>query len=102
MLRILSSFLIVGASLLQAGAASAFPSRQITIVVPFTPGTNADTIARLLADRLARSLNQPVIIENKAGGATIPGTLAVLQAPTDGHTLLQSGTNTNINPLLGT
>ena len=97
----LLSVLIAGVWLLQASAAFAFPSRQMTIVVPFPPGTNADTTARLLADRLTRALKQPVIIENKSGGATIPGTMAVLQAPADGHTMLQSGTNTNINTLLG-
>ncbi len=58
-------------------------------------------MARLLADKLPQALKQTVIVENRPGAATIPGTSAVLQAPADGHTLLQAGTNTNINPLLG-
>jgi tripartite-type tricarboxylate transporter receptor subunit TctC len=71
------------------------------LVVPYPPGTNADVIARLLADKLARSLKQPFVVENRPGGATVPATSAVLQAPADGHTMLESGTATNINPLLG-
>ena len=83
------------------GAAQNYPSRQVSIVVTFPPGGNADTIARLVADKLSQSLKQTVIVENKPGAATIPGTSAVIQAPADGYTLLQAGTNTNINPILG-
>lgn len=102
--RILSVLLIVLASVLQYGPAAAqsdFPSRHLTTIVPYPPGTNADTIARMVADNLTRSLKQPVIVENHPGGATVPGTSQMLQAPADGYTLLQSGTNTNINGALG-
>ncbi len=104
MLRILPVLLFVATQLLQVGTAvgqPSYPSRQLTIVVPYPAGSNADTIARLLGDKLAPSFKQPVIVENRGGGATVPGTAQVVQAPADGHTLLQSGTNTNINPLLG-
>lgn len=104
MLRILSVLLVVASPLLPTGGAvgePSYPSRPLTIVVPYPAGSNADTTARLLADRLAPSLKQPVIIENRGGGATVPGTVQMVHAPADGHTLLQSGTNTNINPLLG-
>jgi tripartite-type tricarboxylate transporter receptor subunit TctC len=85
----------------QAAFAQNYPSRQVSIVVTFPPGGNADTVARLLAEKLTQSLGQTVIVENKPGGATIVGTTAVVQAPADGHMLLESGTNTNINPFLG-
>lgn len=104
MLRVLSVLSIVATPFLQVGAAvgqPSYPSRQLAIMVPYPAGSNADTIARLLADKLAPTLKQPVIVENRGGGATVPGTAQMLQAPADGHTLLQSGTNTNINPLLG-
>ena len=104
MIRILSVLLIAAASVLSIGAAvgeTSYPSRPVTIVVPYPAGSNADVIARLLGDKLSASLKQPVVIENRGGGATVPGTAQMLQAPADGHTLLQSGTNTNINPLLG-
>ena len=84
-----------------AGSAQSYPSRPITIVVTFPAGGNADTVARLLGEKLSQALGQPVIVENKPGAATVIGTTAVLQAPADGSMLLQAGTNTNINNLLG-
>ena len=45
-----------------------YPTRPITIIVPFPPGGNSDLVIRYLADRLSVSLNQPVIVENRAGG----------------------------------
>jgi tripartite-type tricarboxylate transporter receptor subunit TctC len=98
----LFALMIVGALLLPHTVLSqGYPSRQITIVVTFPAGGNADTVARLLAEKIAHALGQPVIVENKPGGATIPSTTGVIQAPPDGYTLLQAGTNTNINTLLG-
>jgi tripartite-type tricarboxylate transporter receptor subunit TctC len=95
--------LIAAASLVPAGAALSqdFPSRSVTVVVPYPPGTNADVIARLLTDKLTRSLKQTFVVANRAGGATVPATASVLQAPADGHAMLESGTATNINQLLG-
>jgi tripartite-type tricarboxylate transporter receptor subunit TctC len=103
MRKVILLLLIAAALLVHPVAASAedYPSRLVTVVVPYPPGTNADAIARLLADNLARGLKQPFVIENRPGGATVPATATVLQAPADGHTLLESGTATNINPLLG-
>jgi tripartite-type tricarboxylate transporter receptor subunit TctC len=103
MLKSVSALVMGLATLLVTTSVSgqSFPTQQLSIVVTFPPGGNADTVARLIAENMAQALKQPVIIENKPGAATIPGTSAVLQAPADGHTLLQSGTNTNINTLLG-
>ena len=102
MRRLLLALATLGA-LLCPGAASAqtYPSRPITIVVTFPPGGNADTVARLLGEKFTQALGQTVIVENKPGAATVIGTNAVLQAPADGTMLLQAGTNTNINNLLG-
>ena len=71
------------------GAAQSYPTRQITIVIPFPAGGNLEIIARPLAERLSAALGQPVIIENRPGGAggTV-GTKAVANAKPDGHTLL--------------
>ena len=68
--------------------AQAYPSRPVTIVVPLAAGTGMDTIARGYGEKLASSLGQPVIVENKPGGAFILATRSVITASADGHTLL--------------
>ena len=93
-------FFLAGAMLLDVNLAAGqtYPARQIHMIVTFPPGGNADTIARLVADKLSQQLRQSVIV---AGAASIVGTTAVAQAPADGHTLLQAGTNISTNPALG-
>lgn len=82
-----------------AQAQAAFPSKPVRIVVPFGAGSSPDVIARLMSEPLAKSLGQPVVIENKAGASTIIGAQAVATAPGDGHTLLYTVNNTtSINP----
>lgn len=65
-----------------------FPSKTITLVVPFSAGGGVDTVARLLAEKLRGTLKQNVIVDNKAGGSGMIGALAVVKATPDGHTLL--------------
>jgi tripartite-type tricarboxylate transporter receptor subunit TctC len=75
----------------QAGIPStgSYPTRPITIIIPFPPGGNSDIIVRAVADRLSLALGQPVIVDNRAGGAggTV-GAKAVANANPDGYTLL--------------
>jgi tripartite-type tricarboxylate transporter receptor subunit TctC len=94
-----SSFAVLGSSL--PAFSQAYPSKQITIVLALGAGSGMDIVTRLYAEKLTAVLGKPVIVENRPGAATIPGTSAVLQAPADGYTLLEAGTNTNINPILG-
>ena len=69
-----------------------FPSRPITIIVPYTPAGPVDTSARLVGQEMAADLKQPVVIENRPGGSGIIGTNAVARATPDGYTLV-FGTN---------
>ena len=72
--------------------AQAFPSRTITIVVPYPPGGPIDSLARLIAQEAAADLKQPVVVENRPGASGIVGTGAVARAEPDGYTLIL-GTN---------
>jgi tripartite-type tricarboxylate transporter receptor subunit TctC len=65
-----------------------YPNRTIKIVVPAPPGTNLDTLPRIIADKLAGRWGQPVIIENRPGAAQNLGAEVVAKAPPDGYTLL--------------
>jgi tripartite-type tricarboxylate transporter receptor subunit TctC len=68
-------------------AAQDFPSRPITIIVPFPPGGQVDTLARILLDKMRASLGQPIIIENVGGASGSIGTARVARAVPDGYTL---------------
>jgi tripartite-type tricarboxylate transporter receptor subunit TctC len=82
-------------------AQSAYPSRPVRLVVPFPAGTSPDVIARLWADRFGKATGQTVIVDNRAGAATIIGTQAVATSPADGYTLLWTVNNTfSINPYI--
>jgi tripartite-type tricarboxylate transporter receptor subunit TctC len=84
---------------LSALAQDAYPSKPLTIVVPFSAGGGVDVTARLLAEKLRVALGQTVNVENKAGGSGMIGTVAVVRAPADGYTLLMaSAGETAINP----
>ena len=84
------SFTAVCVALLAAGAAVAqtFPDRAVRIVVPYPPGGFNDTLARVSAEKLTKTWNQPVVVENKPGGNTTVGNLFVAKAPADGYTIL--------------
>jgi tripartite-type tricarboxylate transporter receptor subunit TctC len=74
----------------RADDASNYPSQNIRIVVPFPAGGTADTLPRIVAERLRQKWNQAVIIENKSGAGGNIGAEAVASSPPDGHTLFAS------------
>lgn len=85
--RLLASALaLLGAPLAAAG--QSYPSRTVTIVVPYPAGGPTDQLARVLASRFAEKLGQNFIVENVSGGATTIATGRVARAAPDGHTLL--------------
>jgi tripartite-type tricarboxylate transporter receptor subunit TctC len=89
-------------ALLLAPAARAqdFPSRPIAVVSGYAPGGVTDITSRAVAERMARELGQPVVVENRVGAATAVANTHVAQARPDGHTLLMGTSTLAINPAL--
>ena len=84
---------LVSALVVVVAQAQTWPAQQLRIVVPFTPGTGMDTIARAVAPRLSERLGQPVIVQNVAGASGNIGADMVAKANADGYTVLM-GANT--------
>lgn len=85
-------------SLQAQASAQDYPSRPITMIVPFAAGGSSDVNARLIADQMSRSLGQRIIIENIGGGGGVIASTRAAQAAPDGYTLIQgnSGTHTAV------
>ena len=81
--------------------AAGYPDHPIKVVVPFSPGGNADLVGRVLGARMGQTLGQPIVIDNRAGAGGGLGAEAVAKSPPDGYTLL-IGTNgpLTVNPVL--
>jgi len=77
-----------------ASAQGDYPSRTVRIIVPATPGGGSDTFARLIAQHLAKELNQQFVVENRPGGGTLPAMEYVASLPADGYTLYLSPSTT--------
>ena len=84
------SVLFFGFGLLMGSLAVAqeFPERTVRIVVPYPPGGFNDTLARVVGERLSKTWNQPVVVENRPGGNTTLGNNLVAKSPPDGYTIL--------------
>jgi tripartite-type tricarboxylate transporter receptor subunit TctC len=81
-----------------AAAQAAYPSKPITMVVPFPPGGLADTVGRPVAEAMARDLGQPVVIENKGGAGGGIGMAQVAKAAPDGYTILMALSSYSVLP----
>lgn len=80
--------------------AAPWPSKPITLVLPFPAGGQTDGVARFLARNLEPVLGQPVVVDNRPGANSLIGTNLVARAPADGHTLLLNMTSLVTNPIL--
>jgi tripartite-type tricarboxylate transporter receptor subunit TctC len=84
-----------------SAVAADYPTRTVTLIVPYPPGGGVDSMARVVADKLSVALKQQVIVENRGGGGGTLGTRFVVRATPDGYTLLLGHTGTiSINPSL--
>ena len=70
-----------------AAAQDSYPSRTITMIVPFPPGGSTDVIARIVGEGLRQAFGQPVVIDNRAGASGMLGTAAIVKAPPDGYSI---------------
>ena len=96
-----SYLMTLGALSAHAQSAAPYPSRPVTVVVPFPPGGGTDVGARLVAQKLSLKWGQPVIIENRGGAAGRVGAELVAKAKPDGYTLLVGNVGTqSVNPAL--
>src|SRR5262245_828889 len=74
-----------------AADAQTYPTRPITVIIPFAGGSASDVVTRILLDRASKSLGQPFVVDNRPGAGGNPGTLAAARAAPDGYTLVGSG-----------
>jgi tripartite-type tricarboxylate transporter receptor subunit TctC len=75
-------------------AAQNYPAKPIHLIVPFPPGGPTDIVGRLVGQKLAEGLGQPVVVDNRPGAGGTVGSAAAAKAPADGHTLLYGSTST--------
>lgn len=96
-----TTMVLAAACLALPALAQDYPSKTITVVVPFTAGGGVDAMARLLAEKLRATLGQSVVVDNRPGASGMLGANAVAKAKPDGYTLLLgSAGETSINPLV--
>lgn len=101
MKRITGCLVLAALTLNTAAWAADYPTKPITLVVPYTAGGPTDQMARSLAQGLAEQLKTPVVVDNKPGAHTSIGTGYVANASADGYTLLMASNGSMIlNPLL--
>lgn len=82
---VLVAFLVLAAA--PAGAQEPFPNKPVRLIVPYPAGGTTDIMARLIMERVAMNLKQPVVIDNRAGGGGTIGMTAVARAAPDGYTI---------------
>jgi tripartite-type tricarboxylate transporter receptor subunit TctC len=92
---------VIAATLASPARAQDFPTRPIALIVPYAAGGGNDVMARIVADKMAAALGQPIVVENRGGAGGSIATRAVAHAPADGYTLGLGGTGTlAIDPTL--
>jgi len=96
----LAALVLPFASLAQTAPGADWPTKPVTMVVPYPPGGVNDAVARVFAEKLGAELGKPVLIDNRAGAATTVASNYVAKAAPDGYTIYAGGTSLIINPTL--
>src|SRR5215218_11307325 len=81
---------------IELGRAQSYPARPIKLILPYTAGSPNDVLARLVAPHLSARLGQTVVVDNRPGGGTTIGVNAVMNADSDGYTLLFSNSPSHL------
>jgi tripartite-type tricarboxylate transporter receptor subunit TctC len=91
--RLLPGALIALATIVSGPTADAqsYPTRPITVIIPFAGGSASDVVSRIMLERMSKSLGQPIVVDNRPGAGGNTGTLAAAKASPDGYTLVGSG-----------
>ena len=98
--KLQSVFSAAALALVVSGGALAqsYPTKAIKLIVPFTPGSGTDIVARAFSDKLSAGLGQPVIVENRPGAGGTVGAAVVAKADADGYTLMVQSSSHTVNP----
>ncbi len=101
LIALCAALCVGGAWPVAATAQTDYPTRPIRLIIPFPAGGGTDIVGRLVAQKMSETLNQPVVVENVGGAASMIGAERAARAPADGYTLFLGGANTfAINPHL--
>jgi tripartite-type tricarboxylate transporter receptor subunit TctC len=95
-----AALLIITGLLCASALAQPYPNRPIKVVVPYPPGGGTDVVARIVTQKMATFLDQPIVVDNRAGAGGNIGTEVVARSPADGYTLLVATGSTTINNTL--
>ena len=90
---------IAACAFIGIAAAQAYPNRPIRLILPYPPGGNTDTVARIVTNQMSKRLGQPIVVDNRPGGSTIIGTDLLAKAAPDGYTIGLITDSLAINPM---
>src|SRR5215204_1711854 len=88
---ILGAAIAVPVALASQAQAQTYPTRAITVIIPFAGGSASDVVSRIMLQRMSKSMGQPIIVENRPGAGGNSGTMAAARATPDGYTIVGAG-----------